>query len=564
MLSHVLRTIRRHDLLVGPHGNRLLCAVSGGPDSMALLACLWELAPRLHLELEVATVHHGLRPEAEAEMALVAARSADLGLPWHPVRVDVPAARQHVAEGGSGGPTRAPGRARSSKVGGVQEVARRLRLAALVELAQSRQLGSVALGHTADDQVETILFRILRGTGVKGLAGIPVRRGSLIRPLLDVTRAQVMSYLEKRSLPFVTDPSNADPHYARSRLRHQVLPLLRNENPRLDRALRGLARDALRVMESGPQGALSGDETQFQNVPALVEMLGDGSHVPGRLVNEIASAARDGRGTRTFDVAGERRVTVSYGNVSVAGASAASIPLNPAAPVLLSGPGSYPFDGGTRILVREAPGTDADHAHDAAHAHDADHVGDDEGSNPRHWCWFDQELLGWPLLARLRRPGDRMLPRGGRGSRKLSDLLIDAKIPRAERSRLPVMTTAGGAILFVPGLRPSQTAAPSPGTVRRIGLAVVTKWDHDALVDPSIVRGNTGRHPYPLGRTLEVLGGQDRGEQHHGIRSNEQSTGREQELDQVRRRRQPQASKTFGTSQFDDQLDERKARAPGT
>ncbi|HEY2902277.1 MAG TPA: tRNA lysidine(34) synthetase TilS, partial [Polyangia bacterium] len=206
MLSSVWKTIRREQLFAA--GDRVLVAVSGGPDSMALLAVLWELAPRLALRLEVATVDHGLRPEAAVEAALVAERAAALELPFHRLAVDVPGAR-------------AGGRPRGS----LQSVARTLRLQALEDLAARLGGARVALGHHADDQAETILFRILRGTGVRGLRGIPYQRGVFIRPLLDVRRTAIEAYVKRRSLPVVRDPSNMDSRFARTRLRHQILPL---------------------------------------------------------------------------------------------------------------------------------------------------------------------------------------------------------------------------------------------------------------------------------------------------------------------------------------------------
>jgi len=203
----VERTIREHGLL--DRGDRVLCAVSGGPDSMALLHALWELSERLGLTLAVATVDHGLRPEARAEAELVAARARDLDLEWRLLAVDVRAARA------------------SSASSSWQDVARRLRLAALEAHARAIGAQKIALGHQADDQEETILFRILRGTGVRGLAGIPYRREMLVRPLLDVERAQVLTYLRRRSIPSVEDPSNRDSRFTRARLRHQILPALR-------------------------------------------------------------------------------------------------------------------------------------------------------------------------------------------------------------------------------------------------------------------------------------------------------------------------------------------------
>ena len=179
MLSTIHRTIRTHALV--SDGDVVIVAVSGGPDSMALLHALWELAPRLRVRLEVATVDHGLRPEARAEGELVRARAQALELPWHGLRVDVAAARRERASW--------------------QDAARRVRLEALEALAARRGAARVALAHQADDQAETVLFRVVRGTGLGGLAGIPYLRAPFIRPLLDVTRAEIARYVKRRSLP---------------------------------------------------------------------------------------------------------------------------------------------------------------------------------------------------------------------------------------------------------------------------------------------------------------------------------------------------------------------------
>src|SRR4029079_18159666 len=120
----------------------------------------------------------------------------------------------------------------------------RLRREAPAELAGRRGARRIALAHQADDQAETVLFRIVRGTGLRGLAGIPYRRGPFVRPLLDVTRAEIARYLARRSIPFVEDPSNADPRFSRARVRHRLLPLLAEENPRVREALVALAAEA--------------------------------------------------------------------------------------------------------------------------------------------------------------------------------------------------------------------------------------------------------------------------------------------------------------------------------
>jgi tRNA(Ile)-lysidine synthase len=399
MLSKVAATIRAHELLRS--GERVVVAVSGGADSMALLAALWELSERLDVSLEVATVDHGLRASARAEGELVRARAGALGLQWHGLTVDVAEAR----------------RGRAS----LQDAARRVRLAALQDLAQRVGASRVALGHQADDQAETVLFRIVRGTGLAGLAGIPYRRGLFIRPLLDVTRAEIARYLKRRSLPFVEDPSNADPRFARSRIRHQLLPLLARENPRVREALVGLAAAARE--RSGAGG--------------LAEGLGR------RAAQVVERLRAQGAGTRHVDVAGGRVLEVAYGRVRLAERPArAGAPK----PLEISGPGTYRHQDETGLTI---------------------------GEGERGAATFDADAVRWPLVLRTRRPGDRMRPRGGRGSRKLADLLIDAKVARPRRDALPVLTTADGVVLFVPGLRPSEDGRPTETTRRHFHVTVL-------------------------------------------------------------------------------------------
>jgi tRNA(Ile)-lysidine synthase len=410
MLSRIERTIREHGLY--DRGDRVLCAVSGGPDSLALLHALWELRERLDLTLAVATVDHGLRPEARAEAELVAARARDLDVEWRLLAVDVRAARASS----------------SSSSSSWQDVARRLRLAALEAHARAIGAQKIALGHQADDQEETILFRILRGTGVRGLAGIPYRRGMLVRPLLDLGRAQILTYLRRRSIPFVEDPSNRDARFARARLRHQILPALRAENPRLGEALRALGADAARLTSGA----------------AVPEAAQDGPPLSRRAAAVVERLRRARGGTRRVDVAGAE-VEISYGQVSWRpGRAAAPAEPLPAALTILA-PGDYGWAGGAWVAIREGEPV--------------------EGA-----ASFDAELLSRPLRLRPPRPGDRMRPRGGRGSRKLSDLLIDAKVARPLRRLLPVLTTVDDEILFVPGLRPAELARPRAATRRWLSV----------------------------------------------------------------------------------------------
>ena len=411
MLSAVLATITARALL--GRGERVVVAVSGGPDSMALLHALWELRARLGLTLEVAAVDHGLRADARKEVDLVRERAAALGLPFAVLEVDVAAER------------------RSRRGASVQDAARDVRLRALAALARTRGATRVALGHQADDQAETVLYRIIRGTGVAGLTGIPYQRDVFIRPLLDVTRAQIRRYLRLRSIPFIADPSNADPRFARARIRHRVLPALAEENPRVAEALLSLAAAA--------RGESAGPGVDPEAVSSLSR----------RAAVTVARLASRG-GTASIDVAGGRRVEVSYGRVRI-GDRAAVPARGPETAIVIEQPGAYRWPGGGVLELRE-------------------HGGRARKEIPVGSVEFDAARLAWPLLMRARRPGDRMRPRGGRGSRKLSDLMIDAKIARPLRGALPVVTTADDAVLFVPGLRPAEAGRPSASTRRRVSM----------------------------------------------------------------------------------------------
>jgi len=226
LIRAVAAAVRRLEL----EGRSLLVAVSGGIDSVALAHALHEISQANGLKLSIGHVNHGLRgAESEADAAFVADLAASLGLPSHAARVDPGAAR---AAG--------PSRDRPSP----QEAARTLRYEALQRLAEESAAACIATAHTADDQAETVLLRLLRGTGPDGLAGIPERSpdGRVVRPLLHATRVQVERFASQRGLAWREDASNASGAYARNRLRRDWLPgLARAFNPRLLRALAGLA-----------------------------------------------------------------------------------------------------------------------------------------------------------------------------------------------------------------------------------------------------------------------------------------------------------------------------------
>ena len=220
-------------------GDAVLVAVSGGPDSMALLHLLVALSPALSLRLGVAHLDHGLRKEAaQRDAAFVAGAAAGLGLPCHVGKENVTAYRD---------------RHRLN----LEEAARTIRYRFLGQTAAAYGYSRLATGHQADDNAELVLMNLLRGSGPGGLAGIPPRRRlseadgppgrpgariDIIRPLIAVTREEVLAYLSDRSIAHVTDDSNSDPAYLRNRLRRDLIPhLARAYNPRIAAALNRLS-----------------------------------------------------------------------------------------------------------------------------------------------------------------------------------------------------------------------------------------------------------------------------------------------------------------------------------
>jgi len=201
-------------------GEAVLLAVSGGPDSICMADLFHRAAAEWDLRLALAYVHHHLRPEADDEERFVRGLAGAWGLPFHALSV-------HPRTSDS-----------------LEAQARQVRLDSLETLARREGYSKTALGHNRGDQAETVLMRLLKGTALRGLAGIkPMRDGFWIHPLLPFAREEITAYLKGRSLEWMEDASNRDPRFLRSRLRHRILPLLRREvNPAADEAIVRTAR----------------------------------------------------------------------------------------------------------------------------------------------------------------------------------------------------------------------------------------------------------------------------------------------------------------------------------
>ena len=221
-----------------PPGSGVLCALSGGADSMYLLCRLLEGREKYGWTVQAAHLNHGLRPTAR--------RDEDFVRDWCGKR-DVPLTVGHAAAGEL---------ARREGLS-IEEAGRVLRYAFLEETARREGLGLIATGHHAGDNAETVLMNLIRGCGLNGLTGIPERRGNIVRPMLEASRPEIEGYLTAHNVPHVEDETNADPAYTRNKVRHQLLPLLEELNPRaaahITAAARRLGEDeALLAAQAAP------------------------------------------------------------------------------------------------------------------------------------------------------------------------------------------------------------------------------------------------------------------------------------------------------------------------
>lgn len=433
-----------------PRGARVLVAVSGGADSAALLHVLASLRPDLGIDVCAAHLDHGLRSEESAADARWVGEFAErLGVPATIGRRDVAEAARRLR-------------------GTTEEIARRVRREFLEQTAREQRAERIALGHTRDDQAETVLLNILRGAGIDGLRGMAWVSGAIVRPLLGAARADTEAYCRAHGIAYREDASNRDLAYRRNRVRAELLPNLETYyNPSV--------RDALiRLSEIARADVAVLDELAERRVADAARLGPDGAwsieasaviaQPPGlrrRIVRRLIARASPG----LVDV---HLATIEALLAAVAGcAPPVSWTLPGARTVLLA--------NRERLLVRPArapetplpvhaslsvPGTtDVPSLGIRVQAETLQMAGGAPGIEA-HRAYVPTRALAGPLAVRNRRPGDRMRPMGLGGSRKIQDILTDRKVPAAERDRLPIFVDAAG-VLWIPGVALDERAAIS-------------------------------------------------------------------------------------------------------
>jgi tRNA(Ile)-lysidine synthase len=414
-------------------GQSVLVALSGGADSVVLLHLLCQLRQAWGLRLEAAHFDHRMRPGSEADARWVSGLCRALGV----------ALELGVAEGALAG----------------EAEARRARYRFLSEVARRRAVDRIATAHHADDQAETVLFRIARGTGLRGLGGIPPRRGRIVRPLLPFRRAEILSYAAAAHLRFREDPTNLSPSYARNRIRLEVLPRLEKVAPGAVRSLvrlSALAREEMaawdavldelegevvvgradgRIELARPRLLSYHPRVRIRLLRRMLEQLGS---VPGRGgTEEVLEFITSGTSGSHIRVAGGVRIEREFDRLRLYRVVTGEAPAE-ARPLLIPAAGEGTGEaviGGRRLTVRWTVGRDGA-------AMEA----------------FDPAALRFPLELRGWRPGDRIaLPYG---SKKLKKLFVERRLGRAERARTPILAEVGGRVLWVVGVARAAVAEP--------------------------------------------------------------------------------------------------------
>jgi tRNA(Ile)-lysidine synthase len=463
---HIAASARARGLFAA--GDHLLAAVSGGPDSVALLSALASLASSMRITVSALHINYGLRgKESEGDARFVARLCAGLGIPLTCERIDL-SAPSHRRTGLS-----------------LQARAREARYAALQRVAAGIGATKIALGHTADDQAETLLMWMLRGSGAAGLAGIrPVRDAVYVRPLLDVSRADVLAYLKAKGLTFRMDSSNATPLYLRNRIRHELLPLLKQFNPAVVEALTRQA-DILRdedhcldrwttewtgrhVRQTGdrsvvvPRAALLELPVALQRrvVRRVLQQVAGGPHGPafGAAEAVLERVAR-GRSGSSLSVRGAH-VAREYDDIRMSPDQAASRrggkrATNPAG--LSAGIPSVVVWPPTGQVVRLGFWN-----------------GDiTAASAGKQVARFDADRFTHRLEIRPWQAGDVFCPQGMAGRRKkLQDYFSDIKLPRGRRAEVPVLVAPEG-ILWVVGHRTDHRFRVTPSTTRMVTVELL-------------------------------------------------------------------------------------------
>ena len=480
VLSELRRAVRAHEM----SGSRMLAAVSGGPDSLALVHALAQLCDPLGIRLYAAHLDHGLRPgESEADARFVREAMDELRVPLFSEKADV-------------------GQYRKERRLSVEDAARQVRYQFLVRVSEQIGADAVAVGHNLDDQAETVLMHLIRGSGLAGLRAMtPVYRRSvdgvaltIFRPLLRVPKADTVAYCSENGLSPRFDESNLSEDMTRNRIRMELLSQLRSYNPAIAVSLGRLAESvshdldfisqavdkaASDVVSRGTAGVTL-DRSAFAHLhPAIqrhllrraVEVVGgDTADLEFAHIEEMTRLMAGPAGKKTR-LPGRITLEVDHYSAQLSGGEdGAVLPELEQSTIVLRVPGDV-ITGGWKISVRMAE--DLETSQEPA-----------DGLGLRLVERFDADALGTDLYVRTRRQGDVFQPLGMSSEKRLAEFMKDAHVPARWRDRLPVIVNASGEVAWVVGWRIADWAKITDDSSRVVEIRCA--YDNARTVSPEI------------------------------------------------------------------------------
>ena len=418
--------------------DRVVAAVSGGPDSVCLLYVLHKLRKTLGIDLIVCHFDHGLRPgEDKQETLFVQMLAESLGLPF--------ATERATKELRLRGPS-------------MEEAARNLRYAFLTGRMHHFSAQKIAVGHTLDDQAETVLMRLLRGSGTTGLSGIPpVRDGIIVRPLIELSREEIVGYLSRTGMGYVTDSSNLDPNPLRNDIRMNILPLLKKRQPELAKTLgktAAILREEREWMEKEARDwiTLQGQAGQHGEITIpLPEFNQLHEAKKSHVIREAIKNSGGGLGRITSEHI-EAVKKIAIGENPHAGISLPGVQTCKRIYERLVFSSEETEQTEDFFLLIHRPGVfPVKKSHCTFSIAEYGRTAYEPTMGSSQTAFFDAGRITYPLTVRSVRKGDRFIPLGMKGHKKLKNFFIDRKIPAEARKQIPILLT-GSEIMWVCGL----------------------------------------------------------------------------------------------------------------
>jgi tRNA(Ile)-lysidine synthase len=455
----VRNTIREYGMLT--KGDSVIIAVSGGADSVALLLCLNHLARELQISISVAHLNHRIRgSEADADQEFVREISASLGVAFITETIEVKEEASKTKEN-------------------LEQLARKLRYDFLRRAAAEITANKIAVGHSMNDQAETVLFRFLRGSGIQGLSAIhPILNGMIVRPLLGCTRSRIIQYLKSQGAQYREDSTNQDLSYTRNRLRQELIPSLeKTYNPNLIQTLSRTARMAYETWDFMESEGVKAFEAIHRTIPEGISLqINEIKKLHPALQKQVLRfALKCCLGSLSNIAAAHIESLLELCNNSQSGSQ-----------IQLPGKGiaSRQFDQLIMTPIKESPGDSRKYSYELqipgqcavpeiGGIFNAGICKSQEIHFRRSFgkqAFLDASALPQRLTVRSKQPGDRY---GGSSRRKVKKMLIDRKIPLAQREFLP-MVVAGDHVIWIPGFKPAKGYESSPESATFIILDFLT------------------------------------------------------------------------------------------